>query len=206
MYREIMWTEESESHIARHQVAPREVEEVVNSRPIYTAVGRQETTLVYGSAVAGGARGGERRPLVRGDRSRHDRRRGSDLSQEGTMTMARKKAAELRDYYDTTDTSEVLEGATLEQPETSVEPMVTYALRLPQPVLEKLRDVASRRGVRVSGLMRTWLEERLGRESAGQEAVIAVDDLLALVAERAKIRPGVKAGTAKTKRPTTPAR
>lgn len=40
MYREIMWTEESEDHIARHKVAPREVEEVVNSRPIYTAEAR----------------------------------------------------------------------------------------------------------------------------------------------------------------------
>lgn len=113
-----------------------------------------------------------------------------------------RRVDELRDYYDTTDTAEVLEGATLEQPDTSVEPMVTYALRLPQPVLEKLRDVAERRGVRVSGLMRTWLEERLGRESAGQEAVIAVDDLLALVGERATTKPRAKTATkarAKTK-------
>lgn len=53
MYREIMWNEESEDHIARHEVAPREVEEVVNSRPIYTVAGRDDTTLVYGSSAAG---------------------------------------------------------------------------------------------------------------------------------------------------------
>jgi uncharacterized protein len=53
VYREVMWTEESEDHIARHQVTPQEVDEVVNSRPIYTVAGREETTLVYGTTSAG---------------------------------------------------------------------------------------------------------------------------------------------------------
>lgn len=54
MYREILWTEESEEHIiARHNVAPRDVEEVVNSRPIYTTPGRDGTTLAYGATAAG---------------------------------------------------------------------------------------------------------------------------------------------------------
>lgn len=106
-----------------------------------------------------------------------------------------RKIDELRDYYDNTDTAEAVEEAILEEPDTSVEPMVTYALRLPQPVLEKLRDAADQQGVRVSGLIRTWLEERLGRESAGQGEVIAVDDLLALVGERAKAQPKSKTAT-----------
>lgn len=96
-----------------------------------------------------------------------------------------KKHDELRDYYDSTDTSDRLKDAVLEQPDTATEAMVTYALRLPTPVLDGLRTAAGARGVRVSALMRAWLEERLGRESGGQQKVVAVDDILALLAERA---------------------
>lgn len=100
------------------------------------------------------------------------------------MIMA-DKMDELRDYYDRTDTSDQLEGAILERPDTAAEPMLTYALRLPKPVLDELRAAAERRGMRVSALMRAWLEERLGRESGGQEKVVSVDDILAFLAERA---------------------
>lgn len=48
-----MWTERSEDHISHHDVAPAEVEELVNSRPIYTSVGRDDTTLIYGTTDAG---------------------------------------------------------------------------------------------------------------------------------------------------------
>lgn len=92
---------------------------------------------------------------------------------------------DLRKHYDETDTSEQLAGATLEQPASSAEPMVTYALRLPQPVLAALRSRAEQQGVSVSALMRGWLEERLGRESGGRGQVVSVDDLLTLVAQRA---------------------
>lgn len=101
------------------------------------------------------------------------------------MTMA-DKMDELRQYYDNTDTSDQLKDAVLEQPDTTAEPMVTYALRLPKPVLDELRAAADRRNVRVSTLMRTWLEERIGREAGGQDKVISVDDILALVAERGR--------------------
>lgn len=93
---------------------------------------------------------------------------------------------ELREHYDRTDTSAELERAELEQPERVAEPMVTYALRLPEPVLEALRSAAEERGVRVSALMRGWLEERLGSESGGQAKMIAVDEILAFVARRAR--------------------
>ena len=45
--REIRWTSESETHIARHGVTPEEVEQSVNSRPRYEAPGREDTTLLY---------------------------------------------------------------------------------------------------------------------------------------------------------------
>lgn len=35
MFREIRWTADREEHIARHQVSPAEVEELLNSRPLW---------------------------------------------------------------------------------------------------------------------------------------------------------------------------
>lgn len=46
--REIHWTEESEEHIARHNVHPTEVEQIVNSRPRVEQPSREETTKVFG--------------------------------------------------------------------------------------------------------------------------------------------------------------
>lgn len=94
------------------------------------------------------------------------------------------KTNELREYYDNTDTSAELEQATFEQPETTTEPMVTYALRLPKHVLDELRAAADTHNVRVSALMRDWLEQRLATESTSENKVVSVEDLLALVAER----------------------
>lgn len=51
--REIRWTEQSEDHIARHGVAPGDVEEVVLSRPRLAARGREDTTLIFGATNAG---------------------------------------------------------------------------------------------------------------------------------------------------------
>ena len=51
--REIRWTEESEEHIARHGVAPAEVEQVLYSRPRLGARGGEHVTLVFGTTDAG---------------------------------------------------------------------------------------------------------------------------------------------------------
>ena len=45
--REIRWTSESEAHIARHGVTLEEVEQAVNSRPRYEALGRDASILLY---------------------------------------------------------------------------------------------------------------------------------------------------------------
>jgi uncharacterized protein len=50
---EIRWTEESEEHIARHRVAPDEVEEAIYGRRRLVAPGRQGTRLVFGTTAAG---------------------------------------------------------------------------------------------------------------------------------------------------------
>lgn len=51
--REIRWTEDSEDHIARHDVRPAEVEDVLYSRPRLVAGGREGVTLVFGTTNAG---------------------------------------------------------------------------------------------------------------------------------------------------------
>jgi hypothetical protein len=92
---------------------------------------------------------------------------------------------ETAEYYDNADLSEHIEQASWEDPSPMAEPMVTYALRLPQPVIDQLRAAAEQRGVKVSTLMREWLEERLTvGANYGEEATVPVSALLALVAER----------------------
>lgn len=95
------------------------------------------------------------------------------------------KLAELAEHYDHADLAESIEEATWEEPELLAEPMVTYALRLPKPVIDALRAAAADRGVKVSTLMREWLEERLAQAQTHPDAAIPVSALLALVAERA---------------------
>ncbi|MGQ0778535.1 MAG: CopG family antitoxin [Pseudonocardiales bacterium] len=92
---------------------------------------------------------------------------------------------DLAEYYDSTDLTGHIEQATWEEPEPVTEPMVTYALRLPKPIIDQIRDAADARGVKVSALMREWLQERLILETEpGEDATIPVSALLALVAER----------------------
>jgi hypothetical protein len=94
------------------------------------------------------------------------------------------KLGELAEYYDTTDLTEHIDQASWEEPEAVREPMVTYALRLPKPVIDKLRVSAERRNIKVGTLMREWLEERLTLDTADSDATVPVSALLALVAER----------------------
>jgi len=49
----IEWTDWSEDYLARHGITPGEVEEVLFTRPRWTAKGRENTTLVYGSTAVG---------------------------------------------------------------------------------------------------------------------------------------------------------
>jgi len=49
---DLLWTDDSERHIARHRVTPEEVEQSTN-RPFYTTTGRDGTTLPFGQTYAG---------------------------------------------------------------------------------------------------------------------------------------------------------
>ncbi|MGH3942698.1 MAG: CopG family antitoxin [Pseudonocardiaceae bacterium] len=99
--------------------------------------------------------------------------------------MDPKQLHNFAEYYDTADLTEQIERTNWEETEPATEPMVTYALRLPKPVIDQIRDAAEVRGVKVSALMREWLQERLILESEpGEDVTVPVSALLALVAER----------------------
>jgi hypothetical protein len=53
VFGEILWTLESEIHIARHGVTPDEVEEALYSQPRLVQPGREGTRLVYCGTTAG---------------------------------------------------------------------------------------------------------------------------------------------------------
>ena len=50
---EIAWDDRSEGHIARHNVTPWEVEEVVGSRPLIHEKGRGGTRYIFGQTYSG---------------------------------------------------------------------------------------------------------------------------------------------------------
>lgn len=50
--REIRWTERAEDHIARHQVTPDGVEQVVNTRPRLVLTGKDDTEYIFGTTRA----------------------------------------------------------------------------------------------------------------------------------------------------------
>ncbi|MCL2780051.1 MAG: BrnT family toxin [Actinomycetia bacterium] len=53
MAHEIRWSEEAESHIARHGVDPVEVEVAAYGRPRLVASGRDGTRLIFGTTDSG---------------------------------------------------------------------------------------------------------------------------------------------------------
>ncbi|MCD2157899.1 BrnA antitoxin family protein [Rhodococcus cerastii] len=65
--------------------------------------------------------------------------------------------AELRDYYDNTDTSALIEESTLDET-VDPAPMVGITVRLPAAVLNKVREQAGERGIKTTALIREWIE------------------------------------------------
>lgn len=89
----------------------------------------------------------------------------------------------LREHYDSTDTSGELEKAKLD---TSVitEPMVGITIRMPAATLDAARVIARRDGVKVTALLRDWVEQRVA-DGADEEQVVSVADLRRLIAHNA---------------------
>jgi hypothetical protein len=98
------------------------------------------------------------------------------------MTKKKTKIDELREYYDTTDMSESIRRA---KPDTDVvdEVMVSTSIRLPKPLMDRVRAKAEAVGVPATTLMRQWILDRLDADPA--TAVVAVVDIERFVAEHA---------------------
>lgn len=74
--------------------------------------------------------------------------------------MDREKMLELREYYDTHDTSEEMEHGTLVTEPPDPDPYVSTSLRLPKSLLDWVRAQAEAEHVRPTALIRAWIEER----------------------------------------------
>ncbi len=89
---------------------------------------------------------------------------------------------ELRDYYDNTDLSDLIENAEeIEVPDRhGSEAMSAFTVRLPTHVLQAVRDLASRNGVSTGAAMRTIIEEGVA-ETVSDDAVVSVAELRRLI-------------------------
>jgi hypothetical protein len=52
VFGEVLWTQDTETHIARHNVTPLEVEQALYARPRLVVPGREDTLEVLGTSTA----------------------------------------------------------------------------------------------------------------------------------------------------------
>ncbi|MBA3489065.1 MAG: hypothetical protein H0T78_05875 [Longispora sp.] len=98
------------------------------------------------------------------------------------MTKKKTKIDELREYYDNTDMSESIRRARQET-EVVDEVMVSTSIRLPKPLMDRVRIQAEAIGVPATTLMRQWILDRLDADP--ETAVVAVADIKRFIAEHA---------------------
>jgi hypothetical protein len=92
----------------------------------------------------------------------------------------------LRRHYDGSDTSADLARAELD---TSVvaQPMVGITVRLPVSTLDAARGIARRDGVKVTALLRQWIEQNVAEGTDGDQ-MVPVAELKRLIARTARDR------------------
>lgn len=90
-------------------------------------------------------------------------------------------ARDLRSYYDGADVSSELERAELDTTVVA-EPMVGITIRLSTATLDTARVLANDRDLRVTALLREWIEERVA-EQADDTRVVPVAALKRLIAK-----------------------
>lgn len=76
--------------------------------------------------------------------------------------MDKQKLEELRNYYDNTDTSDEISDADLDT-EIVESPMVGITVRLPQDLLQAVREAAAQEGIKTTALIRRWIEDQMHR-------------------------------------------
>ena len=92
----------------------------------------------------------------------------------------------LRKHYDEADTSAELEKAQLDTTPVG-EPMVGITIRLPASTLDAARVIARKDGVKVTALLRQWIEQNVA-EGADDEQMVPVAELKRLIARTARDR------------------
>lgn len=90
-------------------------------------------------------------------------------------------ARDLRSHYDGADMSSELERAGLDTTVVA-EPMVGITIRLSTATLDAARVLANDRDLRVTALLREWIEERVA-EQADDTRVVPVAALMRLIAK-----------------------
>lgn len=88
--------------------------------------------------------------------------------------------AALQNSYDNSDQSHLLEIAELDT-STVDDPMVGITVRLPASTLNAARSIAARREMKVTALLREWVEQELADEVDDQR-VVTVGELRKLIA------------------------
>lgn len=86
-----------------------------------------------------------------------------------------------REHYDNADTSTELDKAEFTRA-TIGEPMVGITIRLPASTLDAARRLARKEGLKVTALLRRWIEENVA-EGADDEQMIPVAELKRLIAK-----------------------
>jgi len=92
----------------------------------------------------------------------------------------------LREHYDNTDTSVELEKAELDTTVVA-EPMVGITVRLPASTLDAARIIARKDGVKVTALLRQWIEQNVAEGTDGDQ-MVPVAELQRLIARSARGR------------------
>ena len=92
----------------------------------------------------------------------------------------------LRQHYDNTDTSVELEKAELDATLVA-EPMVGITVRLPASTLDAARAIARKDGVKVTALLRQWIEQNVA-EGTDDDQMVPVAELKRLIARSARDR------------------
>ena len=88
----------------------------------------------------------------------------------------------LREHFDNADLTAEITAATLDE-RVLDEPMVAISVRMPASTLNAARRLADAQGVKVTALLRGWIEDGVGGEVLGDDdAVVLVRDLRRLMA------------------------
>ncbi|WP_052915665.1 CopG family antitoxin [Mycobacterium haemophilum] len=94
--------------------------------------------------------------------------------------MNKDELNELRDYYDKTDVASEFTDAELDT-RTTDEVMVSTSIRLPQSLVDKVREQAAVLGIPATTLMRQWVIEKA--TTPPTSGVVSVAELQQFIAE-----------------------